>query len=129
WANYNEALVAAKREGQDFRVKFATEHLAALEQKLTRFVLELAPQANVPGLEVKLDGRLVPAGAFGIPAPIDPGTHTVEATAPGKKPVRFEFVANAPQQLVKATIPLLESAEVEPASTPALARPRGATPT
>jgi hypothetical protein len=129
WANYNEALVAAKREGQDFRVKFATEHLAALEDKLTRFVLELAPQADVPGLEVKLDGQLVPAGAFGIPAPIDPGIHTVEATAPGRKPVRFELTANAPKQLVTATIPLLESASVEPAPAPAAVSPKSAAPT
>lgn len=117
WATFQEALVAAKREGQDFRVKFATDHLAALEDKITRFVIHVAPAANAPGLEVRLDGQVVPFAAFGVPAPIDPGTHVIDVSAPGKKPARLELLANAPRTVVTANVPILENAPEAPPSS------------
>jgi hypothetical protein len=37
----------------------------------------------VNGLEVRLDGSTVDAGAWGSAVPLDPGAHNVEASAPG----------------------------------------------
>ncbi|HVJ18543.1 MAG TPA: tetratricopeptide repeat protein [Polyangiaceae bacterium] len=110
WAYYNDALAAAKRESQDVRVTYATEQLQKLEAQLTRLQIELAPGADVPGLEVRLDGRAISSAALGFPSPVDPGQHVIEVSAPGKKPIRMDLVANAPKTVVKAIVPVLEDA-------------------
>jgi hypothetical protein len=46
--------------------------------------LSIALDARVAGVEVRRDGTAIAAGALGTPVPVDPGTHTVEATQPGK---------------------------------------------
>ncbi|HEV8247428.1 MAG TPA: hypothetical protein VGP93_16735, partial [Polyangiaceae bacterium] len=108
WAHFSDALVAAKRESQDFRVKYAQDHLSALEEKLTRLQVDVAPEAKLPGLEVKLDGSVLSSASFGVPSPVDPGTHVIEAAAPGKKSRRIELQANAPKSVVKALVPAFE---------------------
>ena len=55
----------------------------ALAPKLVHLTITLAPGARVPGLEIKRDGQLVSNAELGIDVPIDPGPHTVEASAPG----------------------------------------------
>jgi hypothetical protein len=49
------------------------------------------------GLRVTNDGDVVPVEALGNPLPIDAGTHTIEITASGKKPIRKEItIAKGP---------------------------------
>jgi tetratricopeptide (TPR) repeat protein len=120
WAHYNDALALARREGQDYRVKYAEEQLKAVEKKLTKVQVNVAEVP--PGLEVTLDGRVLPAAAFGTPLPVDPGVHVIEATAPGKKTARIEVTADAPKTTVTAEIPALAS---EDGSGPAAAAASG----
>lgn len=80
WGQFKEALFASKKEGNEARVAFAQEHIAALEPRLSRIQLDAE---NTPGLVVRVDGMEIPAAALGTPIPIDPGTHEIEATAPG----------------------------------------------
>lgn len=51
--------------------------------------LELRLQADAPArTELRLDGKLVPAALIGVPMPVDPGPHRVEARAPGRQTFR-----------------------------------------
>jgi len=88
WAKFNEAASAARREGRSDRFKMATEHAKALEPTLSRLVIAVASNADVPGLEVHVDDTVLGKASWGFAMPYDPGTHQVTATAPGKKPYK-----------------------------------------
>lgn len=121
WLEYSDALVAARRDGREDRVQYARERAAELEPKLSRLTLLLAPNADAPGLTIELDGTSVGSAVFGVPTPVDPGKHSVRASAPGKKPQVLSIeVAVADQQSL--SIPPLEDAPAQPApaeTTPA----------
>jgi len=80
WAQFKEVLFAAKKEGNEAREAFAKEHIDAIEPRLAR--LRINAEAT-PGLVIRRDGQEIAAAAIGTPIPVDPGTHTIEATAPG----------------------------------------------
>src|SRR5262245_8928027 len=80
------------------------QELEELEPKVPSVRIEVDPP-NLDKLELKMDGESVPAAAVGIDRPANPGTHTVQAWAPGyatgetkvdlklgeKKPVRIKL--------------------------------------
>ncbi|HEX7451166.1 MAG TPA: hypothetical protein VF294_02735, partial [Polyangiaceae bacterium] len=119
WLLYSDALLAAQRDRRDDREQFAQQHLTELEPKLSRLTLVVAPEADDPGLDLTLDGARVAAAARGVPTYVDPGTHTVQAKAPGKRAwsQTIEIAATAEQRVV--SIPKLEQALPEgPPATP-----------
>ena len=83
WAAYRAAGARARRDGRRDREQAARDRAAALEPKLSRLTLALAPGADVPGLEVRLDGTLLGRASWDVAAPVDPGSHIVEVRAPG----------------------------------------------
>lgn len=85
WASYAEVVTRSKREGHVDRENAARERADALEPKLSRLTIDVAPEAAaVPGLVVTRDGHPVGQGAWGAPTPLDPGEHVIAAKAPGK---------------------------------------------
>src|SRR5262249_45305407 len=62
-----------------------------------------------PELEVKEDGSVVGRAVWGSPAPIDPGAHTVTASAPGKRSWTAAVQIKANGALTRLEIPPLES--------------------
>ena len=99
-------------------MKFAQEHMAALDPKLSRLTLLVPPEADEPGLELWLDGALVGPAARGVPTPIDPGRHVVEAKASGKKDwvQTVEIGAAADHKTVKVS--KLEALNAPPGPVP-----------
>ncbi len=83
WAGFLEVAAQSKSTNQPEREKLARKRAAALEPRLPKLVVDVP--APTPGLEVKRDGIVVGAAAFGTSIPIDAGTHRVVATAPGKQ--------------------------------------------
>ena len=69
---FHQAKTDAAREHQALQARIA--HL-----KLIRPVQNAGPRGRVAALQVKLDGKLVPAALLGVDQPIDPGQHHVEA--------------------------------------------------
>lgn len=82
WLTFREL---EQRDTNAGRAKASGRQAKALEARLPKLVIQAKP---VPGLVVKLDGADVTA-LLGTEAPIDLGDHTIEATAPGMKPVRM----------------------------------------
>ena len=112
WLQFSEALLAARRDQREDRVAFARERVAAIEPKISRLTVTVAPSAEVDGLEVRLDGAPLGSAARGVPTPLDPGPHELEASAPGKKPWTKEVVIGAEADQQTIAIPPLEDAPV-----------------
>jgi hypothetical protein len=85
WADFNDAAVQAKKDGRPDREAFAREQIAALDPKLSRLTVTVVPAtSSLAGIEVTLDGAKIGKGAWGSSVPVDPGKHTIQASAPGK---------------------------------------------
>jgi hypothetical protein len=83
WSEFTRALSQAQRDNRTDVIELAQARIAELAPKLAKLVLEVGPESEVDGLEVRLDGQVLQKPAWGIVAPIDPGKHAVTASAPG----------------------------------------------
>ncbi|WP_437478934.1 hypothetical protein WME75_31490 [Sorangium sp. So ce1014] len=106
WAAFREAADMASRAGQADREAKAARRAADLEKRLER--LAIAVSAPADGLVVRRNGAVLDAGAWSAPLPVDPGTHRIEATAPGKKPFSVEAQTAGPGKVVTVAVPPLE---------------------
>jgi hypothetical protein len=84
WLEYSDSLLAARRDGRPDRVRFAQDRIAALEPQLSRLTVTVSEEADMPELEIRLDGALIGLASRDVATPVDPGQHQVEAMAPGK---------------------------------------------
>ncbi|MDF3066848.1 MAG: hypothetical protein K0R38_2449 [Polyangiaceae bacterium] len=116
WLEYADVIAAARRDAREDRVQYASERMAELEPKLSRLTLRLSPDADAPGLDIELDGAKVGRAVIGAPTPVDPGTHTVQISAPGKKPLALSVEVGAVADQKTLNIPRLEDAPTEPAA-------------
>jgi len=117
WATYSEAAGRAKRDGRADREKAAREHMAALEPKLSHLTISVDPSAaSVGGFSVKRDGHEIGAGAWGTRVPIDPGEHTIEASAPGHRPFSAKISITTPASAQTVQIPPLALEPVTPSA-------------
>src|SRR5262249_15309132 len=80
WAQFKEAAFQARKSQQPEREAAANQEVANLEPKLSKLQINAA---DTPGMIIRRDGKEVGKGALGIPVAVDPGPHTIEATAPG----------------------------------------------
>ncbi len=81
---YNEAISLSITEHRREREKFARDRAAALAPRLPRLTLKVAEAS--PAIDVKLDGTKVPPSAWSTAMAVDPGEHTVDASAPDRAP-------------------------------------------
>ncbi|WP_437313562.1 hypothetical protein [Sorangium sp. So ce385] len=124
WATFNDAEAMARKAGDPRRSKEAARRAGLLEPQLSRLVIEVAPEARIEGLEVRRNTKLLDAALFGSAIPVDPGEHTIEAAAPGKKAwsAKVLIAPKAGQSTVR--VPRLEDAPPpEAATAPAPERP------
>lgn len=119
WTTFKDALEAARHDGKNERIEFATQHLTTLEKRLSRLSVAVPEAARMPGLEVSVDGTPLADAAYGIALPIDPGTHRVRAVAPGKQAFEksVEVPSSSAEQL-KIELPRLADAPSAPPVTP-----------
>jgi hypothetical protein len=102
WSGFLNVASQAKTQNQAQREKVARDRAKALEPKLPKMIIEVP--APPPGIEVKRDGVLVGTAAWGTAVPVDPGTHKVVVTAPGKQ--AWETSVNATEaNTTRVTVP------------------------
>ena len=113
WGEFTDAAAQAQKLGQRDRETFARAHAAELEKKLQKIMIEIpAPAA---GMEVRLDGSLLPATVLGTEIPLDPGDHELAVSAPGKRPWRQAKLSLGPSAVVtRVTVTLEDAAPVAP---------------
>jgi hypothetical protein len=118
WAEFIEALGIARRDHRQARIDLAEEHIAKLEPALSKMTIVVPPESDEPTLEVTRDGAAVGRAAWGMPFPVDPGEHRVQAAASGKTAFRSTVTVGtgaAPASLT-VRIPPLERAPAEGAA-------------
>lgn len=107
YRHFRQAKVLAHREGRVLQAVVAERALRALEPRLAR--LTLAPPAKAyDGLVLRIDGEVVPLEQFGAVVPIDRGTYTIVAEAPGYQSWTIE-VTIADGERKRVVIPQLRS--------------------
>jgi tetratricopeptide repeat protein len=117
WGLFMDVAAAAESTGQRKRAKAAQQRAAALEPRLMRLVIDVPTPAEA--LRVERSGAEVGRAAWGTPMPIDPGSHHVEASAPGKRSWSQEVELQVPGQTLTVVIPALEDI-APPAPPPSL---------
>lgn len=117
WSLFLEVAGASKAAGQLEREKVARQRALALEPKLIRLTIT-APADAPADLQVKRDGVAVGRAQWGMPVPVDPGKHTIEATAAGRRPFVTTLDLTTPGASETITIP-----PMAPAGTPATPQP------
>lgn len=110
WATFNDAEATARKAGDGRRSKEAGRRAGLLEPQLSRLVIEVAPEARVEGIEVRRNAKPLDAAMFGSAIPVDPGEHTIEAVAPGKKAWSTKVVVEPKPGQRTVRVPLLEDA-------------------
>src|SRR5687767_2188433 len=80
---YELALAEADAVGADFRSEVETS-IAKLRERIPKLVIQRG--TNAEAALVQLDGIDLGASSVGVEVPLDPGPHTVTASAPGYEP-------------------------------------------
>ncbi|WP_437289339.1 hypothetical protein [Sorangium sp. So ce406] len=124
WATFNDAEAMARKADDPRRSKEAARRAGLLEPQLSRLVIEVAPEARIEGLEVRRNTKLLDAALFGSAIPVNPGEHTIEAAAPGKKAWSAKVLIEPRAGQSTVRVPRLEDAPPPRAATaPAPERP------
>jgi hypothetical protein len=82
WTEFRSAEGLA-RQRSDKRADIARGRAQALEPKLDRLTIAVAPTVPLAGLQILRDGAVVAPEEWGIAVPVDPGDHVVVVSAPG----------------------------------------------
>jgi hypothetical protein len=108
WTEYGDVAERARREGRSDRDEAARQFRSALEPRLATLTIEVpASVAEIPGLVVTRDGLPVGAGAWSATSPIDPGTHLVGASAPGRQTWTATVAVHGAGQHARIAVPAL----------------------
>jgi hypothetical protein len=121
WAEFRSSAALAKQAKDADREQFATQQATALEPKLSRLLVKVA-DGEPAGLVVKRDGEVLDDAFFGSGIPVDPGPHTVAASAPGKPPFAKTVTIDQPGT-VEVEVPVLGASPPPPPPPPPATAP------
>lgn len=119
WTWYRSAVGLAQQRGQAEREKLAEDAAARLKPQIHYIVVSV--KEPLTDLVVKRDGVEVTIALAGkeVPLPIDPGEHTIEVSARGKKPWSKVIQVADSASTDRIEVPKLEDAPIEDKSGPA----------
>ncbi|MBK9261951.1 MAG: hypothetical protein IPM54_19370 [Polyangiaceae bacterium] len=107
WKLFEAVAAAYQDQGDEKLANFAQEHANDLRPRLPRIKIVLPPGSAASGLKIERDGETVEEMYLGKEVPVDPGAHTIKASAVGKKTWETsESVAE--RAVIVVTIPVLE---------------------
>lgn len=121
WAAFKEAIPLAHSANQADREKYAREHVAQLESGLLRLAIKVPDAVAGPGFVVRRDGAPLGKAAWGVAAPVDPGPHVIEASAPKKVTWKVTVDMSAADPAREVFVPALADdapPPVQPRQTP-----------
>jgi hypothetical protein len=128
WVTFKGAATAAQRANEPDRAKLARSKVTELEPKLATLTVVVGAGADTPDLVVKRDGEAVGRASWGTPIPVDPGAHSIEASAPGKKTWQSQAVVEGPAAKASIEVPPLATDTAIPAPVPPVPAPAPAPP-
>lgn len=83
WSHYVESVSRAEKSGNKERLAVAKKGVADTQGKLSRVTVKVAAGAKTTGFVVTWDGKDLAEGEWNSALPVDPGDHTLTASAPG----------------------------------------------
>lgn len=110
WGEFRAVEQQARAVSREDRVRLAQDRATKLEPRLPRIKIVVSADANVHGLVIKVDGE--PKGEpLWAGVAVDPGTRSIEASAPGKKTATFDVLVGEEGAVVPVDVPRLEDDE------------------
>jgi hypothetical protein len=107
WALYLDAAATERDAKRPDRERAANAKAAAIEPKLSRMRIVVTRPEAAPGIAVKRNDVDVGTGQWGVAMPIDPGTYTITAAAPGRYAWRAVVVVDPGGARVETVVPEL----------------------
>jgi hypothetical protein len=124
WATYADAASAADKANRKDWATRAKARMAALSPDLSKLSIVVPASSQIDGLEVKRDGVVVGTSSYGVPIPVDPGPHVIDATAPGHKKWSNVVQVGSKRDQIAVNLPTLElDATAVVAPPPVIAQP------
>ena len=112
WSRFREAASLAQAQTMPERARIAEIRAEALRWKMARLTVNV-PSSAPAGYSVQLNGSLVPRASWGSGLPIDSGSFTLEASAPGYVTFRRKVaVPSVEAARVQLTVPRLDAQPV-----------------
>jgi hypothetical protein len=121
FADYGAAENQARAEGAQDVLRLVGKQISALGPRVPRLTVHFVP--DVPEAELRLDGVTVAHALVGVPMPVDPGVHHIEAVAPDRP------VTNATVTLRERDSAVLDVNLASPVAPPPAAPTLGSSPT
>ncbi|MBK8942293.1 MAG: hypothetical protein IPM79_32985 [Polyangiaceae bacterium] len=128
WREYTAASVAAGREGAADREDRARALASKLAPRLSKLRVDVLSPS--PSQVVKKNGALLDPSTYGALVPIDPGSYTITASAPGRADFSATVVLRADADAQVVVVPALgPPAEGSAGPGPGAGSPDGVTRT
>ncbi len=119
WSSYLAAAQLAEREGHADRQAAATERARALAGRVSSVTLSVPRELlELPGFHVSGDGAELERASFGVPIPMDGGSHAFVATASGRVSWSNTVTLRAEGDQKTLVLPVLDSARPAPSPAP-----------
>jgi hypothetical protein len=110
WGGYLSVATQARSRGEDAIEKAAGARAAAIEPRLVRLEVDV-DAASTNGLALKRNGATLQHVEWDVSVPIDPGTYTIEASAPGRSPWSSSIVITTERARWSVHVPELHVAQ------------------
>jgi hypothetical protein len=104
-ALFLEVAAEAAQRKQAERERVARERARAVEPRLARLTIEVP--FVLPALRIERDGEVVGSAQWGLPVPVDPGVHRVNASAPGREAWAAEVSVPSDARVTRVNVPPL----------------------
>jgi hypothetical protein len=118
WVTYRDAEAISKKTGHQDWVGMAHDRAAALAPKLVRLTVNVPPTSEIEGLQLARDGVALAKSEWNTAIPVDPGPHTIEATAPNTRKWTTSVTVDPGAGSSVVTIPQLEVERIAPVPAP-----------
>lgn len=103
--------------------RVAVDHAAKLEPRLSTLTIAVLTDNRVGGLEILRNTEPVAPGAWNKALPVDGGTYTITARAPGNAEWTSTITVGAERDAKSIEIPKLKAAELKPSAPATAAAP------
>jgi hypothetical protein len=118
WVRFLDVATGARSAGHRDAQRVAQNRANALAPRVPKLIVDVVSADSSPGLEIRRDGVLIGGAQWGLAIPVDPGAHTISASAPGRKAWEATVTAEE-KQVAKLSVPALEPLEKVPAASEA----------
>lgn len=117
WTTFIEAATSARAAGKLERERTARARAAALAPRVPKMLVQAPASARIRNLEIRRDDVIIGRPQWGTALPIDPGSHTVSASANGQVLWSTRLTVARDGSTVTVVVPELEIPS-KPATTP-----------